>query len=638
MNKKRIYLWVCVFFAAVAVFIRMFRFGAAPGGFNQDEAMASYDAYALAMYGTDRFGMFMPVHFTAWGYGQMSVLMSYAMTPFIKIFGLSVWVARLPVLIVSLCGIYVLFRLIRDIFGDYAALAVLAFCAINPWHIMQSRWALDCNMFPHFFLFGVYFLYNGLRRDTGGGIGDTNRGDTGSNTSRAAGSDQHPAASLNASRAAGDKPRQTVATNASRAAGGVLRRFADSAIFLAVRRNWRLPMSMLCFALCMYTYGIAFYTVPLFLVVASAYLLKTRMVTLREFVICVGVYLLVAWPIFGVMAINYLRLPSINTRFFTIPFFPDSVRTGDLLFFSDEPLRQLARNAKSLVDVVFHQQDNLPWNIITNFGSVYLFSFPFAYAGVWSCVIHWKREQKNVSARKNTTARAGMTLSAIWLGVALFSGLVVNGINTNRINIVFYPLIILMGLGVWHIMECLAQLKPNKKVIISTALILAYALSFAAFSRSYFGEHNRYLSGMFYEGWDKSVAYAVTGGDTSIPKSQQPTDISDVEPDTLYITAYSQYPGAYTVSEIITLFAAKVDPRYLNSQDYYEKFRYVRFTGPDEGYDGYYEFNPVERIASDRAGYMRSAFVFNADYERYLFPDSMFNVVIFDGYGCATLK
>lgn len=69
----------------LALGLRLWQFGSVPGGFNQDGAMGAVDAKALADYGTDRFGMKWPVHFTVWGYSQMSVLLSYLMIPFIKI-------------------------------------------------------------------------------------------------------------------------------------------------------------------------------------------------------------------------------------------------------------------------------------------------------------------------------------------------------------------------------------------------------------------------------------------------------------------------------------------------------------------------------------------------------------------------
>ena len=148
--------------ALLAVAVRVYRFGGVPEGFNQDGAMAAIDAKALADYGTDHYGMRWPVHLTAWGYGQMSALLSYLMAPCIKLFGFHAVSLRLPQLLVSLLGLAALYLFCREAFGKGPALAVLFFAAIDPWHIMQSRWALDCNLYPHFFLFGLYFLHKSL--------------------------------------------------------------------------------------------------------------------------------------------------------------------------------------------------------------------------------------------------------------------------------------------------------------------------------------------------------------------------------------------------------------------------------------------------------------------------------------------
>lgn len=81
-NKNRkIFFWSIL---ALAVILRCIRFATVPDGINQDEAMGAVDAWALSKYGTDRYGTFLPVHFTAWRYSQMSVLLAYCMVPFIK--------------------------------------------------------------------------------------------------------------------------------------------------------------------------------------------------------------------------------------------------------------------------------------------------------------------------------------------------------------------------------------------------------------------------------------------------------------------------------------------------------------------------------------------------------------------------
>ena len=52
--SDKAYLILLAAAAFIAVFIRVYKFGSVPGGFNQDGAMAAVDAKALADYGTDR--------------------------------------------------------------------------------------------------------------------------------------------------------------------------------------------------------------------------------------------------------------------------------------------------------------------------------------------------------------------------------------------------------------------------------------------------------------------------------------------------------------------------------------------------------------------------------------------------------
>lgn len=161
-DKKRLAVfWGILVFAVI---VRCIGFGSVPGGVNQDEAMGAIDGWALAQYGTDRFGTRLPVHFEAWQVSQMSVLLSYCMVPFIKLFGFHTAAIRLPSLLIS-CGAVALVYLIgKKLFDERFARAVMALTAINPWHFMQSRWALDCNLFPHVFLLAFYLLLLGLEK------------------------------------------------------------------------------------------------------------------------------------------------------------------------------------------------------------------------------------------------------------------------------------------------------------------------------------------------------------------------------------------------------------------------------------------------------------------------------------------
>lgn len=160
--KNRYQFIVCLLLI-VGVAIRFIGLGVIPGGINNDEAYAGYEAYSMLQYGLDSHGYHNPVYFVAWGSG-MSVLQSYMMLPFIWLFGLHNWVIRIPEVIVACCSLPVFFLLLKKLHGREAALIGLFLLAINPWHIMMSRWALDCNLAPGFLLFGFWFFILGLEK------------------------------------------------------------------------------------------------------------------------------------------------------------------------------------------------------------------------------------------------------------------------------------------------------------------------------------------------------------------------------------------------------------------------------------------------------------------------------------------
>lgn len=489
-GASRLYWIAFSLIMVLALFVRVWKFGEVPGGFNQDGAMAAVDANALASYGTDRFGTFMPAHLYAWGYGQMSSLMSYMMVPFIKVLGINPISARLPILITSMFALWVLYLFIKDIFGRKAAIVVLLFAAINPWHLMQSRWALDANLLPHFFLFSTYFLYKGIK-----------------------------------------KP-----------------------IYAYI--------SMVFFGLTMYSYGIAFYLVPFFLVIAAIILLAKKVFTWKQAGAFVAIYLLVAWPIFGVMIVNMFKLDTIYTPFVTIQYFKDSIRGDDLVFFSKEPLKQLITNAKAMIDVVFLQKPDLLWNSIDAFGTLYLFSMPLVFFGVYQVIKHIiKGSEDNKPA---------LWFIMLWFIVSVISGLVVRQVNVNRINIIFYPMIIFAGVGIYY----LCGLRVFKiKHIVTAGLLIAYFGYFIAFNTAYYTYYNERLSEAFYAGFGEAITTVDAAGYNKIN-----------------VTNYTQSKNSYHVSEIMAQFYLGLDAKYVQGKKkitgkngaellpYRERYAYVSFS------------------------------------------------------------
>ena len=488
MNNQKIKIdphLLLFFIAVLAIAVRIYRFGIVPGGMNQDGAMAAVDAKAIAEYGTDRFGMRYPVHLTAWGFGQMSALMSYLMALPIRLFGLSVFSARLPMLLVSLFSLVILYFFVQDLSDMETALAVVFFAAIDPWHIIQSRWALDCNLFPHFLLAGVFFLNRAAEKN----------------------------------------------------------------------RAYLVP-SMVMFAMSMYCYGISIYTVPVLLLVSCILLLLRRKITAGQAVGAAAVYFLLAWPFLICMMINTFRLPTIETPLFTIPFFPNSMRSGDILFFSDDPLRQLGRNALSTLRILFQQYNNAICNEVKGYGSLYVFSIPFMLYGGF---LYFRNFKKNT----------GYALTILWFMTALFAGLITANVNINRINILFYPLILFTGTGIRDI--CRRFLSSRKLKAAAMVLPLVYLIAFGFFVHAYFTSYARQISSVFMQDFGRAVA-AVRGSDA----------------DRVYISADAQYKGYAHVSEILTLFYLDIDAEEYQSPAFTGRFTFRIPQDPDPAENAVY--------------------------------------------------
>ena len=169
-KNNKIYNIIVSLMILLGIVIRVIGIDKLPIGLNCDEASAAYDSYSILTTLRDRNNVFLPVYLLAWGSGQSSLL-SYIMIPFIKLFGLNITSTRLPMAIISSMSILVFYKILKLCFDDdksngkfYIFFGILFF-VLNPWHIMKSRWGLDCNLLPDIVLYGVYFLIKYFKYD-----------------------------------------------------------------------------------------------------------------------------------------------------------------------------------------------------------------------------------------------------------------------------------------------------------------------------------------------------------------------------------------------------------------------------------------------------------------------------------------
>lgn len=421
-----VYFFALFFIFIFLISVRLYQFGVVPGGINQDEALSAIDGYYLFNYGTDHLGTEYPVHMAAWEYGQQSALLAYLIAFFIRLFGMSIWAVRLPLLVFSVIGALFFVLFVKDVFEDRTVVLIAAFLiAINPWHFIQSRWSLDCNLFPHILITGIYLLNHGLS--------------------------------------------------------------------LSKNRNLLIAISMLFFGLSMYTYGITIYTIPLFLLLTGISLLVKKQINIRSFIIAIVSYLFIAWPFILCMAVNALGLDSVSFLCFTIPFFPLSVRSGDILFFSDNIPRIAVRNFVYFLRAAFLQIDGpcyQPWNEVDGFGTLYLFSLPFVVAGIVALLKKFK-----------SVSQSGNIILACYFITCIICGIVTNSVNINRINIVYYLVIFLCAAGISSVFDMIPFSRP--------VIPLLYIASAFLLFNTYFGQYASNIQTEFKKDLGDAFCYAM---------------------------------------------------------------------------------------------------------------------------------
>jgi 4-amino-4-deoxy-L-arabinose transferase-like glycosyltransferase len=149
--------WLFFIILAVGIFARTWDFGKMPPGLNPDEASIGVEAYYLFKFGMDRNGISFPVHLISWGSGQ-NALYAYLIMPFIALRGLTPQTIRMPMMLSGILSLPLMYYVGRQLFGNKFALVAMFFLAISPWHIVNTRWAVESNILPFIFFAGFAFF------------------------------------------------------------------------------------------------------------------------------------------------------------------------------------------------------------------------------------------------------------------------------------------------------------------------------------------------------------------------------------------------------------------------------------------------------------------------------------------------
>jgi len=242
-------------------------------------------------------------------------------------------------------------------------------------------------------------------------------------------------------------------------------------LHLGLRRKAFLYLSMVFFGLTMYTYGVALYTIPPFLLFASVYLLRKKRVRWWEVLASGGVYLAVAAPFLLIMAINFFEWGTMRLGPFTLQRFALSGRSADILLFADEAMTQFTYNLRYMLEVLLQNEgDSLYAYFATR--TLYTFSVPAIAAGIW---LVWR-------AKRTDTDGDGVSIVFLWFVSMVICGLLTNFTSNQRANAIFYPLLFIMAYALYGAIRRVPSFAP--------AIALIYALGFVVFVQGYFGDES----------------------------------------------------------------------------------------------------------------------------------------------------
>ena len=148
---------------ALALFLNAYKLGIVPKGINVDEAGMVYDAYCISGWGVDRFLKHLPVFFINFG-GIQSALYTYLTSIIIKVLGTyNLTIVRIPALVLSMVEVVICYFLVKEYRGKKQGLLFMFLVTIMPWHIMKSRWGLDCYLLSPMFIISIYSLLKAVK-------------------------------------------------------------------------------------------------------------------------------------------------------------------------------------------------------------------------------------------------------------------------------------------------------------------------------------------------------------------------------------------------------------------------------------------------------------------------------------------
>lgn len=243
----------------------------------------------------------------------------------------------------------------------------------------------------------------------------------------------------------------------------------------------------------LYTYALAYIVAPLFIIFLFIYSLRLKKLKASYAAALALPLIIFALPLILVQAVNMFQLPEFSIGPFTVTRLA-RYRSGEVAV----SFSAILNNIKSLFcNTLFY--DNLRYNTLPEYGTMYYISVPFILLGIGRGIADSYRSFRSRSFHHS------VPVVAWWLGECIMGLLLVGNStpNTTRMNGIFMPYLYFLVSGILTVWGWLQKIWLKRCFILLTAA--SYGICFLHFINYYFTDYTRdtfplYLFYVPYEG------------------------------------------------------------------------------------------------------------------------------------------
>lgn len=220
-----------------------------------------------------------------------------------------------------------------------------------------------------------------------------------------------------------------------------------------------------------YSYGTSYYFLPVFIIPLLIVLVRKKKIEIKQAIVSIIIVGIVSLPIILYVIINTFNLQQINLPFLTIPKLEVNRYKELTSIFSSGFLLSSFSNFIESLKILIMQFDELPWNSIYPFGTIYIYSTFFTIIGL----INSFRKNRVVDIKYNEAFN-------IWFIVSIILIFICEP-NINRLNIIMIPIIYYTIIGIFIVIESFSKRRNQMGMIVLISIV--YLVSFVLFINVY---------------------------------------------------------------------------------------------------------------------------------------------------------